>query len=151
METLKSGAVVYNPGVCSACGICEIMCSLWHEGSAGPLLSRVNVVRDAFTVRHHLVICRQCEYPSCYHACPLQDKALCIDEATGALYIDEEECTACGSCIEACPFDPPRIKYHAEKQVAFKCDLCREREEGPICVEYCPFQALTYIPRKERA
>lgn len=152
MEAMKSGAmIVYNPGLCSACGICEIMCSLWHDGSASPSLSRANIVRDAFTARHSHIICRQCLYPSCYYACPVRDKALCIDEATGVIYIDETECAGCDLCIEACPFDPPRIKHHAEKQTAFKCDLCKEREDGPICVEYCPFQALTYATREERS
>jgi Fe-S-cluster-containing hydrogenase component 2 len=149
IEVVKSGVVVHNPDVCSACGVCEIMCSLWHEGSIGPTLSRANIVRDSFTTRHFYVICRQCHYPSCYYACPAQDNALCIDEATGAPYINDRECIGCESCIEACPLEPPRIKLHPEKQVAFKCDLCKEREKGPICVEYCPFQALTYVTEKK--
>ena len=151
MDALKTGAVVYNAGACSACGVCEIMCSLLHEGSASRLLSRANIIRNAFTALHSHVTCQQCTYPSCYYACPVQDQALCIDEATGTVYVNEDECIGCGSCVEACPFDPSRIKENTEKQVAFKCDLCREREEGPICVEYCPFQALTYVTKEERA
>jgi Fe-S-cluster-containing hydrogenase component 2 len=51
--------------------------------------------------------------------------------------------------MDACPFDPPRIKAHPEKSVAFMCDLCRGRAEGPICVEYCNFDALT-VAKKEK-
>jgi Fe-S-cluster-containing hydrogenase component 2 len=150
MEALKSGVIVYNPSVCSACGVCEIMCSLWHEGIIGPTLARANIIRDAFTARHSHIVCQQCLYPSCYYACPLPDKALCIDEATGAVYVNEAECIGCELCIDACPFEPSRIKYNAEKKVAFKCDLCKDREQGPVCVEYCPFQALTYVTKDER-
>jgi Fe-S-cluster-containing hydrogenase component 2 len=33
---------------------------------------------------------------------------------------------------------------------AYKCDLCMGREAGPICVEYCPVDALALIPVEER-
>lgn len=145
MNGLKTGKIVHNPDVCSACGVCEVMCSLWHDGIAGPALARCNVIRAAFTATHSYSVCRQCDQPDCYFACPLQDSALCIDGATGVIYINENECTGCEMCIDACPFDPPGIKFNTEKNVAFKCDLCRGRDEGPICVEYCPFEALTYI------
>jgi Fe-S-cluster-containing hydrogenase component 2 len=145
MKVLKTGKIVHNPDACTACGVCEIMCSLWHEGIAGPSLARCNVIRAAFTATHSFNVCRQCDQPYCYSACPLQDSALCIDGATGVTYIDEDECTGCLACIDACPFDPPGVKSDTEKGIAFKCDLCRGRDGGPVCVEYCPFQALTYI------
>jgi Fe-S-cluster-containing hydrogenase component 2 len=144
----KPGTIVYHPNHCSACGICEVVCSLLHEGTAGPALARSNIIRDPFTAQHRHMICLQCNDPACYFACPARDKALCMDRATGVLYIDENECNGCELCIEACPQDPPRIKSNARKKVAFKCDLCRAREEGPLCVESCPFQALT-IANKE--
>jgi Fe-S-cluster-containing hydrogenase component 2 len=150
MEALKSGTIVYDPSRCSACGVCEIMCSLWHEGVVGPALARANIIREAFTAKHRHIACQQCLYPGCYYACPLPDKALCIDEATGAVYVNEAECIGCELCIDACPLEPPRIKYNAEKKVAFKCDLCKDREPGPLCVEYCPFQALTYVTKDKR-
>jgi Fe-S-cluster-containing hydrogenase component 2 len=127
MRALKLGMIVYDSNLCSACGACEIMCSLWHEGIVGQASSRANIIRDALTAKHR-------------H----------IDEDNGSIYIDEEECIGCNLCIDACPFDPPRIKHHAEKKVAFKCDLCRDRDEGPICVEYCSFQALKYVTKDLR-
>jgi Fe-S-cluster-containing hydrogenase component 2 len=150
MEAIKSGVIVHIPKTCSACGICEIMCSLRYEGVAGPALSRANITPDPFTTKHTHTICQQCAYPSCYYSCPLPDTALCIDESTGARYINEAECINCGACVEACPFEPSRIKTNPEKQFPFKCDLCRGRAEGPICVEYCPFQALKLVPKNER-
>jgi Fe-S-cluster-containing hydrogenase component 2 len=150
MKIPKSAVINYNPDVCTACGICELMCSMSHENSTGPAASRTNILRDAFTARHSQLSCQQCPYPGCYLACPRKDKALCIDPATGVRYVNAEECNGCGLCIEACPFDPPRIKLNAEKKVAFKCDLCRDKEEGPLCVEFCPFQALTLVTKDKR-
>ena len=148
-EVIKSGVLVHDPNVCTGCGICELMCSLYHEGILGSALARSNIVRHPFTAKHDYYTCQQCSSPGCYLACPLKDKAICIDETTGTTYIDEDECTGCRICIDACPFEPPRINISKEKNIAFKCDLCRGRKSGPICVEYCPFQALRFVSKKE--
>jgi len=75
---------------------------------------------------------------------------MCIEGTSGVTYANEDEGTGCGNCIDACPFDPPKIRINAEKNVAFKCDLCRGREGGPICIEYCPFQALEFVSNDKR-
>ena len=150
LKVPKSAVLAHDPNVCAGCGVCEVMCSLYHEGVLGPALARSHIVRQPFTAKHGHNTCQQCSSPSCYFACPLKDKAIRIDRTTGTTYIDEVECTGCGICIDACPFDPPRIKINAEKNVAFKCDLCKGRESGPICVEYCPFQALKFVPKDKR-
>jgi Fe-S-cluster-containing hydrogenase component 2 len=148
-EVPKSARLVHESKVCAGCGVCEVMCSLYHEGVLGAALARSHIVRRPFSANHSHATCQQCSSPSCYSACPLKDKAMCIDQTTGTAYVDEDECTGCGMCVGACPFDPPRIKINAEKNVAFKCDLCRGREGGPICVEYCPFQALEIASKDE--
>ena len=149
-EVLISGVIVHNPEKCVGCGVCGLMCSLYHEGEQGPALSRSEVVRDPFNYDFTFNVCQQCRSPSCYFACPLKDTALCIDEVTGVRYINKNECDGCGKCIEACPFDPVRVKMHPEKNIAFNCDLCKDRDEGPICVEYCTMNALTYVTKDER-
>ncbi len=150
MKALKSAVIAHEQKTCAGCGICEIMCSLSHEGAAGPAMSRVNIIPSPFTAKHTYINCQQCAYPACYYACPLPDKALCIDKENGARYIDEEECINCGLCVKACPLEPSRIKTNSGKKFPFKCDLCRSRAEGPICVEYCPFQALKLVSKNER-
>ena len=145
-----SARLVHHPQVCTGCGLCDLMCSLYHEGEQGQALSRGKLTGDRLTAEFTFNVCRQCPSPECYDACPLKDKALCIDEVTGVKYINAEECDGCGQCIEACPFDPPGIKMHPQKQVAFMCDLCRDRAEGPACVEYCNFEALTYVMKEVR-
>ena len=145
----KSGAshpckvLLHDPTVCAGCGTCAMMCSLYHEGDVGPALSRSEIVRDPFSYDFTFNVCQQCNSPACYFACPLQDRARLIDGLTGIVYVDEDECIGCGSCIAACRFDPPRTTMHPEKSVALNCDRCMERDEGPICVEYCTMNALT--------
>ena len=135
--------LLHDAARCAGCGTCAMMCSLYHEGDVGPALSRSGIVRDPFTYDFTFNVCQQCSFPKCYFACPLQDRARLIDGQTGIVYVDEDECIGCGSCIAACRFDPPRTTMHPEKRVALNCDRCMERDEGPICVEYCTMNALT--------
>ena len=95
----ESGELVHMPTVCTGCGICELMCSLYHEGVQGPALARLQVVNDPFT----------------------SDKARVRLQTSG---------------------------WKAGKRVTLECDLCRNREEGPICVEYCPAHALGFRKKK---
>ena len=142
-NSMASGKISHNPDVCTGCGMCELMCSLFHDGEQGQSLSRGEIVGDRVTADFTFYACRQCPQPKCYEACSKQDKALCIDNLTGVKFIVADECDGCGDCVKACPFDPPRIKIHHKTLIAFKCDLSRDREGGPICLEYCDFDALS--------
>ena len=128
---------------CVGCGTCAMMCALYHDGEVGPTLSRSRIVRDPFSYDFSFDVCQQCVYPECYFACPLMGKARKIDRRTGVVYVDEDECIGCGSCIAACRFEPSRTTMHPEKRVAINCDRCMGRDEGPICVEYCNMYALS--------
>jgi len=141
-EVPASNYLVIHSDKCAGCERCMLVCSLVHEGVCSPSLSRIQVVKDYFTGNYELQVCRQCPAPSCYYACPLRDEALCIDEQTGARYINPDKCIGCKSCIKACPFDPPRIKFNKEKNISFKCDLCGG---DPQCVKVCPMGAIEYI------
>jgi len=146
-ELSKTAQLVHDPKACAGCGVCEVMCSLYNEGALGSSLARLRIIRRPFTADHSYDACRHCSSPSCYFACPLKDEAMRIDETGGAVYVDQDACTGCGICVGACPFDPPRVKINVEKNVAFKCDLCKGRESGPVCVEYCPFHALKIVSK----
>jgi len=148
-KVLKSGKVIHNPELCRGCRICELACSAYHDGACGAHLSRIHVIPDDLALEFPAQVCHQCQYPSCYYACPKHDKSLCIDAKTGARYINTDECLRCGNCARACPFTPSLIWVREEesKKIYYKCDLCRGRNEGPICVEVCPRNALTYVTR----
>ncbi len=128
---------------CTGCSTCEIVCGLFHEGYTSPRARRIVLDRNDITCRHTLYTCQNCVDPACYEACPLQDEALCYDDALGVAYVDQEACTGCGICAEACVFEPSRIMFNLEGK-AVKCDLCREREEGPACIEYCQPMVLGF-------
>jgi Fe-S-cluster-containing hydrogenase component 2 len=142
-ENAGAGRIEHDSSLCAGCGVCNLMCSLYHEKETIVALSRSELVRDPFESAYSLNVCRQCLSPSCYQACPQKDSALCIDPTTHIKYINSEKCKGCGNCTRGCPLKPARIKLNPEKKVAFKCDLCRGREKGPICIEYCGQHALT--------
>ena len=122
-----SGYIGMTPpveSVCAACGTCELVCAMSHDGACGPTLRRCWLDRDHFTSSYELLACKQCNHPECMEACSVG--AMYVDEKTGARCIDPEKCTGCELCIEACPFDPPRINIDTEKNVAIKCDLCKD-------------------------
>ena len=58
--------------------------------------------------------------------------------------IDENKCSGCGWCIEACEFGA--ITYHAFKKAVVSCDLC---DGQPVCVEFCQRKALALVRPEE--
>jgi len=55
--------------------------------------------------------------------------------------VNQEKCTECQQCVEACPFDAIWVDPVSGK--AIKCDLCNG---DPQCVKYCNFDAIQYAP-----
>lgn len=145
-----STRIVHDSNLCAGCGVCGLMCAFYHEKEYGPSLARNVLTRDPFNADFTFQVCQQCASPNCYFACPKKDAALCVDKKTGVTYVNTAECVGCGSCTGACPFSPPRANVQPIKKVSFKCDLCRAREDGPICVEYCTMHALRKVSGKEK-
>ncbi|OKY78691.1 MAG: Fe-S-cluster-containing dehydrogenase component [Candidatus Methanohalarchaeum thermophilum] len=157
MEIPKSGVIKWNPEQCFGGERCVTACCTEKQGKVAFHLSCIKWKEDYLDgYEREPLLCNQCDYPECYYACPIEG-AMYIDEETGARCIDEEKCTGCKECIEACPFDPPRISFDPNREVAVKCDLCSDRiKEGeePACVETCSEtgggKALVYVPKEER-
>lgn len=128
--------------ICAGCRMCEITCVLSHEGKIQPTHAR-NIVHTDIQAGDvtHVLYCQQCDDPKCLKACPTG--ALHVDPETGARVIDQDVCIGCQSCLNACIFaaggqGESRIKYNAETNTCFKCDLCGGE---PKCVQYCPIGA----------
>ena len=140
------GHVIQVPQVesaCTGCGTCELVCAASHGAVIGPSVRRIWLERDVSGTTFNVSACLQCDYPVCYFACPEKDRALCIDGYTKARFINPESCPpGCIACVEACPLSPSRVNYDAETQAALMCDLCKDRLNGPACIEYCPAQCL---------
>jgi Fe-S-cluster-containing hydrogenase component 2 len=131
---------------CSGCRKCEIACSLFHENRIWPEASRIRVFMlvPGLEFPH---FCAQCEDYPCVEACTV--KALSIDSKTGAVLVDEEECTSCGQCIDACPGRIPHM-HPTENQILI-CDLCGG---DPQCVKVCReggWNVLKIVLRKNYA
>ena len=142
----KSGRIAWNAEKCVSCSRCLMACATANEGAVAPQLSRIKWKENDFLYGFRFrkpLLCKQCDQPECYYACPKKDQAQCIDSATGARYINRAECIGCGACVEACPFEVSRINFDAEMNKAIKCDLCKDRSGGPACVETCLMGALT--------
>jgi Fe-S-cluster-containing dehydrogenase component len=132
-------SVTVDVSLCRGCDMCTLACSLHHGGQCSPALARLRVSKAIDRYAFAIQICRHCDVPHCYDACPVEG-AMERDER-GVVYIVEENCIACGSCMEACPYEG--IYLHEELDVYLKCDMCRGRIGGPICVETCPTGALS--------
>jgi carbon-monoxide dehydrogenase iron sulfur subunit len=114
---------------CSGCRRCEIACSLYHEGKIWPEASRVRVFMfvPGVEIPH---LCFQCNDYPCVEACP--EEALSVDDQTGAVITEKSKCTACGTCINACPGRVPHL--HPQGDYIVICDLCGGK---PKCTASC--------------
>jgi len=135
-----------DPDKCIGCCVCEYACSVTKEKTYNPTKSRIRALRMG-PITNLAVTCRHCEDPACVAACPRE--ALSQEENTGIIMIDEEACNGCAWCISACQFGA--MMMHPEKKVVFTCDSCKDEEDGPQCVKWCPEEALTFVNAQELA
>jgi len=151
-----SGYISWDATKCVSCGRCKAACAVYHEGGTAPLLSGIGWFENKWfdgwdgEVPAYPFFCQQCDAPDCYTQCPLKDSALCIDATTGARYVDKTKCTGCGMCVQVCPLDPPRVNVDPAQNKAIKCDLCKGRTGGPVCVYVCDRLALTLVTKDAR-
>jgi len=137
--------ILRDPHKCSGCKLCEVACSLTHEGAIWPEASRIKVFEPfpGIDIPH---LCSQCPTYPCIKSCKVN--ALKVDPKTGAVLVDEDKCTGCGDCFKACPGGVPRL--HPSKRKVIICDLCGG---DPECVKVCNlagYGALRTIPAKDR-
>jgi len=168
---MMAKAILFDSTKCTACRGCQVACKQWNNLEADetvntgtyenpPDLSprtwlkmRFNEVEDdgklawLFTRR----ACMHCTEAGCVKVCP-----------TGAVYHHEEGfvaynkdiCSGCGYCVDACPFDVPRMVGSSltGKKKMEKCVFCADRvtnDQKPACVKTCPTGALVYGDRNE--
>ncbi len=130
---------------CVGCHSCTVACQTLH--AAPPETRRMNLYQiGPFGVfpcleMHYLpVMCQHCQDPPCVAACPTGATRKNED---GIVWVREADCTGCGECVTACPYQARYI--NPRTQMAESCNYCldRELEDGqPFCARSCPAGAL---------
>jgi carbon-monoxide dehydrogenase iron sulfur subunit len=124
-----------NTPKCTGCRLCEIVCSVHHEGAVNLTKARIRVsdsYEESLFLPH---VCQLCEPAPCVEACPAQ--ALTRDFQTGIISVDDALCSGCQLCEEACPYQA--IWWEKSLGRLFVCDRCNGR---PVCLEFCTTGAL---------
>jgi CRP-like cAMP-binding protein/thioredoxin reductase len=162
-------ALLIDESLCVRCDQCEKACAATHGN-----VSRLDREAGAtFDELHVPTSCRHCEHPHCMKDCPPD----AIHRApNGEVYI-QNTCIGCGNCERNCPYDVIHMGIETKDtpslwrwmlfggarapgderddypegaiKKAVKCDMCRDRPEGPACVQACPTGAALRVGPEE--
>ncbi len=123
---------------CTGCRLCELVCSVKHEGVSNPARSRIKVVKWEWEGRYVPMSCQQCQSAPCQAVCPVT--AISRDESLNRIVIDYDLCIGCRMCVAVCPFGA--MGFDALAQQVIKCDFC---DGDPQCVRFCEPRAVQYV------
>lgn len=130
---------------CSGCKSCVTAChslnGLDDEETWRDVGLLVGGTANNPIMQHVTTACHHCLEPACMIACPVN--AYEKNPVTGIVKHLDDQCFGCQYCTLACPYDVP--KYHSEKGIVRKCDMCSDRlasDEAPACVQACPHEAI---------
>lgn len=130
--------LMINHEKCTGCRLCELVCSVSHDGVSNPARSRINIIKWEAEGLYIPMSCQQCEDAPCMTICPV--KAISRDQALDYVKIDYDVCIGCRSCVAVCPFGA--MGFNVIDKKVFKCDLC---EGEPQCVHFCDVKAVEYV------
>lgn len=130
--------LMINHEKCTGCRLCELVCSVSHDGVSNPSRSRINIIKWEAEGLYIPMSCQQCEDAPCMTICPV--KAISRDQESDYVKIDYNVCIGCRSCVAVCPFGA--MGFNVKDKKVFKCDLC---EGDPQCVRFCEVKAIEYV------
>ena len=127
---------------CTGCRLCELVCSVKHEGVSNPSRARIHITKWDWEGIMMPMVCHQCESAPCINACPTN--ARLRDEQLDRVVIDSDRCIGCKTCIVVCPFGA--VGFDPVAKSVISCDLC---DGDPVCVKFCATEALRYVDASE--
>lgn len=130
--------ILVDQDKCTGCRLCEMVCSVKHEGVSNPSRARIHIVKWFMEGYHMPMFCQQCMEAPCVAVCPKD--ALSRNGELGTVELDYDLCIGCKMCVTACPFGGMGIDTTSRKVI--KCDLC---DGDPQCVKFCFPEALQFV------
>lgn len=127
-----------NSEKCTGCRLCELVCSVFHDGVSNAARSRIKIVKWESEGLYIPMSCQQCQDAPCKIICPV--KAIYRDEQLGRVMVDQTKCIGCRSCVAVCPFGA--MNFNVIDRKVSKCDLC---DGDPQCVRFCEVKAVDYV------
>ena len=149
---------------CTSCQLCVIACKDEHVGADYLPWTKSQPQTGHFWIDVHSMergqiprvkmsylpmMCQHCDNAACVKACP-EDAIKRRDD--GLVWIDQEKCTGCGMCEDACPYDV--IFMNQDVGVAQKCTGCAHRVDAgslPRCAEVCPHDVILFADEDDAA
>lgn len=123
---------------CTGCRLCELVCSVKHDGISNPMRSRIRVVKWEQEGIYIPMSCQQCQDAPCMNGCPVN--AISHDETLNRIEVDYDICIGCRICVSVCPFGA--MNFNTIDRKVIKCDLC---DGDPQCVRFCDIKAVDYV------
>ncbi len=130
--------LMLNYEKCTGCRLCEMVCSVRHEGVLNPSKARIKIVKWEWEGRYVPMSCQQCVSAPCLQVCPV--KAISRDESLNRVQVDYDTCIGCRMCVAACPFGA--MGFNVDTKKVFKCDFC---DGDPQCARFCEVGAVQYV------
>lgn len=123
---------------CWGCKSCEVACRLENKIPEGIKCLEImedgpKMVDGKLDFIYRARVCRHCDDPPCLVVCPAE---AIIKREDGIVVLNYAECSGCGSCISACPYEA--ISLDEAEGIARKCNLCSHRVDHglyPACAD----------------
>ena len=123
---------------CTGCRLCELVCSVKHDGISNPVRSRIRVIKWEADGVYVPMSCQQCQDAPCMIGCPAG--AISRNEAMDRVEVDYDLCIGCRTCVSVCPFGA--MNFNPIDRKVIKCDLC---DGEPQCARFCEVKAVDFV------